>query len=306
MQGADVILRSSDLVSFRVHKSILAMSSPLFDDMFSLPQSCDDQVIDGLPIVHVFEDAEILHSLLTALYPTPSVIPDSYEKTFALLAVAQKYDMPTVLSTVRSKIAHQLPTTAAAFRAYAIAHSKQLIPEMEISARLTLDHPMTFEAIADALPLFEGSALSDLVHFRKRCCHNLLSFFEGFIDGSDGLSKIWFGCNKTKRTILSPQIDKANLAVWLRNLISQHVESLKETYINQFPNPSYLRKEFVVALLTHVSKTHCSSCPAVYATEGEAFNDQLYYRVREVRDKVRISPPDHVVDFTSCTGILPT
>jgi hypothetical protein len=77
MQGADVILQSSDLVSFRVHKSILAISSPFFNDLFSLPQPQHDTAVDGLPIVHMSEDAELLHSLLTLLYPIPSVIPDS-------------------------------------------------------------------------------------------------------------------------------------------------------------------------------------------------------------------------------------
>ncbi|KAH9058188.1 hypothetical protein EDB87DRAFT_1832636 [Lactarius vividus] len=190
LPGADIILRSSDLVSFYVHKSILAMSSPFFTDLFSLPQPPDGEAIGGLPVVHVSEDAELLHSLFTVLYPIPSVIPDSYEKALALLSASQKYSMTTVLSTIRSEIGRQLPTTEDAFRAYAIACSKQLIPEIETAARLTLDHPMTFEVIADALPFFEGSALSDLVRFRKRCRDNLVSFFEGFVDGSDSLSRI--------------------------------------------------------------------------------------------------------------------
>ncbi|KAF8262050.1 hypothetical protein EI94DRAFT_1604033 [Lactarius quietus] len=76
MQGADVILCSSDLVSFHVHKSILAISSPFFNDMFSLPQPCGEKVVDGLPIVHVSEDSKLLHSLLMVLYPIPSMIPE--------------------------------------------------------------------------------------------------------------------------------------------------------------------------------------------------------------------------------------
>ncbi|KAH9010302.1 hypothetical protein EDB84DRAFT_1252731, partial [Lactarius hengduanensis] len=185
LPGADVILRSSDHVSFHVHKSILAISSPFFTDLFSLPQPPDGEVIEGLPVVQVSENAELLHSFLTVLYHIPSAIPDSYEMTLALLAASQKYNITAVLSIFRSRIGRQLPTTEAAFRAYAIACSKQLIPEIEAAARLTLDHPMTFEVIADALPLFEGSALSDLVRFRKRCRDNLVSFFEGFVDGSD-------------------------------------------------------------------------------------------------------------------------
>ncbi|KAH8996575.1 hypothetical protein EDB83DRAFT_2276621, partial [Lactarius deliciosus] len=170
--GADVILRSSDLVSFHVHKSILAISSPFFTDLFSLPQPPDGEVIGGLPVVQVSEDAELLHGLFTVLYPIPSAIPDSYEKALALLSASQKYNMTTIMSTIRFEVGRRLPATEASFRAYAIACSKQLIPEIETIARLTLDHPMTFEVIADALPLFEGSALSDLVRFRKRCRDN--------------------------------------------------------------------------------------------------------------------------------------
>ncbi|KAH9174361.1 hypothetical protein EDB89DRAFT_566959 [Lactarius sanguifluus] len=285
MQGADVILRSSDLVSFRVHKSILAISSPFWNDLFSLPQPPDDEVVEGLPVVQVSEDSELLHSLFTVLYPIPLAIPDSYEKALALLAASQKYNMTTVLSTIRSEIGRQLPTTEAAFRAYAIAWRKQLIPEIETTARLTLDHPMTFKVIADALPVFEGSALSDLVHFRKRCRDNLVSFFEGFVDGSDNLSRIWFGCRKTKRPISASQNGKAILARWLRDLILQHTKSLKGTYTNPLPNPSSLREDFVAALRTHVSQTNCSSCPTLWTTEGEAFHDQLSGRISKARDE---------------------
>lgn len=291
MQGADVILQSSDLVFFRVHKSILAMSSPFFNDLFSLSQPCDDEVVDGLPVIRVSEDAEVLHCLLTVLYPIPSVIPDSYEENLALLAVLQKYNMATVLSTVRSEIGCQLPTTKDAFRAYAIACSKQLIPEMKTAARLTLDHPMTFDVIADALPLFEGSALSDLIHFRKRRRNKLISFFEGFLDGSDSLSNIWFGCRRTKRPYSALQSDKGTLAGWLRDLISSHIDTLQETYANPLPKASSLRQEILAALHTHISGTNCSSCPTVYtSTEGEAFHDQMYRRASKARNGTYFPP----------------
>ncbi|KAH9174324.1 hypothetical protein EDB89DRAFT_2241678 [Lactarius sanguifluus] len=286
LPGADVILQSSDLISFHVHKSILAISSPFFTDLFSLPQPPDGEVIGGLPVVQVSEDAELLHSLFTVLYPIPSAIPNSYEKALALLSASQKYNMTTVQSTIRSEIGRQLPTTEAAFCAYAIAYSKQLIPEIETTARLTLDHPMTFEVIADTLPLFEGSALSDLVRFRKRCRDNLVSFFEGFVDGSDNLSSIWFGCQKTKRPLSASQNDKAVLAGWLRDLILQHTTSLKELYTNPLPNPSSLREGFVAALRAHVSGTSCPSCSTLGATEGVAFFDQLTPRISKVRDEV--------------------
>jgi hypothetical protein len=48
---ASLIIRSSDLVSFRVHKPVLAMASPFFKDLLSLPQPSDSESIDGLPVV---------------------------------------------------------------------------------------------------------------------------------------------------------------------------------------------------------------------------------------------------------------
>jgi hypothetical protein len=162
------------------------------NDLFSLPQTPDGEVVNGLLVVHVSEDAEVPHSLLTLPYPIPSLIlPVSYETTLALLATSQKYNMDTVLSTVRRELV--LPTMKAAFHAYAIARSKQLIPEMETAARVTLDHPMTFATIIDALPSFEGSALHNLVHFRERCRDNLLSFL---VDGNGSLSNAWNNCRR--------------------------------------------------------------------------------------------------------------
>ena len=295
MQGADVILQSSDLISFRVHKSTMAISSPFFKDLFSLPQPPDGKVVDGLPVVHVPEDAEVLHSLFTLLYPIPSVVPGSYEKTLALLAASQKYNMDTISSSVRREMV--LPTTKAAFHAYAFTSSKQLIPEVETAARLTLDHPLTFEIIVDALPSFEGSALHDLVCFRKRCRDTLLSFFVGFVDGNDKLSTAWNNCPKTKRPHYALQSDKGILATWFRDLVSQHIKKLQETYTCPLPKSASLRKEFTEALRAHISATRCTSCSNLYATEGEALRDKWLRRVTMARDKVRSFSPSWVCRF---------
>ena len=288
MQGADVILQSSELVSFRVHRSILAISSPFFNDLFSLPQPRDDEAADGLPVVHVPENAELLHSLLTVLYPIPSVIPDSYEKTLALLAALQKYDMAIAISTVRPQISRQLPTTEAAFHAYAIASSKQLVPEMETAARLTLDHPMTFEVIANILPLFEGSALTDLVRFRKRCRDKILTFFERFIGGKYTQSQAWCSCPKTKRPHSTLQNNSGIIAGWLMILIFQHIKDLRETFTHPLPTYLSLRNKFVAALRDHISETHCTSCSVLYAADGESLRDSLLRRAVRARETVRI------------------
>jgi hypothetical protein len=171
LPDANVILRSSDKANFRVHKSLLALSSPFFKDLLSLPQPPDDELVDGLPVITLSEDAGLLNILISLLYPVPPVIPSSYEKVFALLAACQKYDMELVQSNIRTAIklgTFPAPEKSEAFSAYAMASSMGLITEMENAAQLTLGQPMTFESLGEGLRSFKGSALCDLIRYRKR------------------------------------------------------------------------------------------------------------------------------------------
>ena len=169
MPEASIIVRSSDQANFRVHKSVLAMSSPFFKDLLSLPQPPDGEIVDGLPVVELPEDADLLNSLISLFYPITPVIPNSYQKVFALLAVCQKYEMESVQSNIRSAIYHgkfPAPVQAEGFRAYAIASGLGLVPEAEDAARLTLGQPMTFESLGEGLRSFKGRALCDLIRYR--------------------------------------------------------------------------------------------------------------------------------------------
>jgi hypothetical protein len=81
----NLIIRSSDLVDFRVHKSVLAMASPFFKDLLSLPQPSDSESVDGLPVIQFSEGSELLNTLVSMLYPVPTVTPKSYDKVMYLL-----------------------------------------------------------------------------------------------------------------------------------------------------------------------------------------------------------------------------
>jgi hypothetical protein len=154
LPDANIIVRSSDQANFRVHKSVLALSSPFFKDLLSLPQPSDSEHVDGLPVVALPEDSGLLNSLISFLYPVTPVIPDTYQKMFALLAVCQKYEMEEVQSNIRSGIKlgkFPGPVQAEGFTAYAIARKMGLVPEAEDAARLTLGQPMTFESLGEGL-----------------------------------------------------------------------------------------------------------------------------------------------------------
>ncbi|KAH9053902.1 hypothetical protein EDB87DRAFT_1580708 [Lactarius vividus] len=170
MPDANIIVRSSDQANIRIHKSVLAISSPFFKDLLSIPQPPDDELVDGLPVIQLSEDTDLLNSLVSLLYPIPPIIPGSYEKVFALLGACQKYDMETIQSNIRDGIKlgrFPGPVEAEAFRAYAIAGSMGLDPELEDAARLTLRCRMTFESLGEQLRSFKGRSLCDLIRYRK-------------------------------------------------------------------------------------------------------------------------------------------
>ena len=87
---ANLIIRSSDFVDFRVHKPVLAMASSVFKDIFSLPQPSDSEFDDEFPVVKLPEDSELLQSLFSIIYPVPTVIPSSHEKVFYLLLTCRR------------------------------------------------------------------------------------------------------------------------------------------------------------------------------------------------------------------------
>ena len=87
ISDANLIIRSSDFVKFRVHKSVLALVSPFFKDLLSLPQPSDSEIVDGLPVVQLTESSELVNSLISMLYPVHTVIPDTYEKVLYSLAI---------------------------------------------------------------------------------------------------------------------------------------------------------------------------------------------------------------------------
>ena len=292
---ANLVIQSSDLVNFRVHKSILAMVSPFFKDLLSFPRLPDSESVDGLPLVKLSEDAELLNTLLSMIYPVNVVVPDSYEKLLNLLVACQKYDMAQVQSFIRieaSRGCFPVPVGTEAFRAYAIARSKGLIPETENAARQTLNHPMTFETLGEGLRLFQGCALRDLVRFRQRCREKLVTCLKSFHEAQGtGLSRIWFGCPNTSSSYHQPYCESrpGALPSWLRQVLLRNIDSKKRVFVDPLLTPSNIRAEYLKALLSH---SGCHFCLKVHAKDGPTFCAELESMLALALDKVHNSSFD--------------
>jgi hypothetical protein len=273
MLDADIVLRSSDLVDFHVHRSVLVASSPFFRDMFSLPQPPNYVVPNALPVVHLSEDVESLNSLVSMLYPVVPEIPHYSDGILTLLAAATKYDMDAVQSFIRAEVSRKgllSSSCPGAFHVYAVAYSKRLVPEMATAACHTLGHALTFESLGYALQSFEGGALRDLADFRLRSIGSFSSSLETFSNfhRDNGPSKIWVGCPTAH-----VGNNRFTLPTWLGFLYSAPIQAGRFT--ETVPTSTQLYDGYMKALQSHVTERNCNFCMKVHILEGEKYCENL-------------------------------
>ncbi|KAG2137611.1 uncharacterized protein EDB93DRAFT_1302101 [Suillus bovinus] len=95
--NCDIILRSANGVDFHVFKLILSLVSPVFKDMFALPQGESQSNISSVPVITVTESSTTLDSLLLLCYPAATPTFGSFNDAKAVMEAASKYDMQTAL-----------------------------------------------------------------------------------------------------------------------------------------------------------------------------------------------------------------
>ena len=184
--GWDIIFRSCDSYDFRVPKLYIINGSPVFRELiesvsnnYGIPNGEEPEL---LPVVKLPESGSTLHSLLTFIFPVAlsPILPPTAEKIMELLAVAQKYQMESVLSHIRGAIAQQDPPfirPETALHIYFLAQRHELRREAVQAARLTLRFSMAIEDLGDKLqfPGMCGAYLHELWKYHKRVRTNLKS-----------------------------------------------------------------------------------------------------------------------------------
>jgi len=165
---SDVTIRSCDHVDFQVHKAVLGIASAAFEGMFTAPGPSPQvkQVID------LTENSKTLLHLLSVIYTKDPLVPDTLEDALSLLSACQKYQMDFTATHIRALIRARTPplfTAENCFRAYGIASRYHLEEEALLSARLTLERPMTFEVCGEDLRFISGADLFRLYGYRNEC-----------------------------------------------------------------------------------------------------------------------------------------
>ena len=94
---ADIVIRAAGAHDFRVHKFILSLVSPIFKDMFTIPQPPTTNS-DIPPHVDVEESAKTWEIILQTIYPIPNPVVDDLDDLESLLLTAVKYEMQAVIN----------------------------------------------------------------------------------------------------------------------------------------------------------------------------------------------------------------
>ncbi|VDC04794.1 unnamed protein product [Peniophora sp. CBMAI 1063] len=139
-EQADLILRTSDGVHFRIHKIILSLTSRVFKDMLSLPPadaSTDgsaDEMFNGLHIVPVAENASALDLALRFLYPLPSPAV-TLANMATLLEFSNKYEVQFHDFQFAQCLREEIPNDAVGV--YILAHSYNIVDVARQAAAAT-------------------------------------------------------------------------------------------------------------------------------------------------------------------------
>ncbi|KAI0349570.1 hypothetical protein OH77DRAFT_1431978 [Trametes cingulata] len=177
--SADVILRTPDGVEFRVHKLILSEASPVFGDMFTLPQpelglvdasSASPSVTTEapkLPVVDVTETSQTLDHLLRLCYPMDDPML-ALSEIAPVIRAARKYDMKWATDRAGRMLVQDraLNDPKDALRVFAVASDLD-VPQAEEAAKASLRGPLG-SSLPYELDGVSPASLYRLLEYRRR------------------------------------------------------------------------------------------------------------------------------------------
>lgn len=178
-KGGDVILRSSDNIYFRLYKGVLANASPVFEDLFTHAQppsvaglEVGDEEIDGVPVISLEENSQVLESLLRLYHepftPQPIDSDTSVTNICDTLLAARKYFMAYATTKTEELFAEVCERGDSVLTAYAVVCRKRMSQEIRTAAKASLLHATDFEQ-NPAFDQISGSDTLRLLRYRQKC-----------------------------------------------------------------------------------------------------------------------------------------
>ncbi|KZV66739.1 hypothetical protein PENSPDRAFT_755499 [Peniophora sp. CONT] len=289
--NADIILRSSDRVDFRAHRTNLIVASPFFETMLALPTpaqgTSEDERKDGLAVIFMSEDARTIELLLSLSYPAHyPAMPANVDIIYPAIQLARKFEMPMAANFARFgllALAEKEPE-----RVYALGWLFQSKEVIGVAAKESLANPLVQRAGGPAYAEYAyvpATALHRLLAYQQRCLQRVsdvgapanwlsrASLPRGLIDGEDAGQ--CYCSNTTTLKFMDGNVVRAK-NWWLKYLQSAQVELQKSICISVVKGYKPLH-----ALISY-GVTDCEDCRALAVPALEELSNLLTDHVEAV------------------------
>lgn len=290
---ADVILRSSDNVDFRVHKLILSEASFVFEDMFSLPPptptSTPSSARDDLPNVRMAESAETLNTLLGVLYPGKGPPLVDISVIGQVLAAADKYGMSGVSRQLEHVLLQRHIVEKEPMKVYALACHHGMQHAATVAARETLLHPMLGSYMLE-FSLMTGSAFYSLIEYRNTCV--------GLIESLLGPQTLRREHGRRRPVSMrAPEVvidhDTCGACSRRRQYFNEYLRRVKENYASRVSGSSVKSPVLWSACMEDLKQ--CDKCWREFLPQLTNFNEKLAATLDSRIEQVSIT--DSVILF---------
>jgi hypothetical protein len=159
---ADLILKSSDDVEFRVHKVIIFLASA--NHLCNEPVESD---ADTLPVIRLSENGVTLGVLVSMCYPV-AVVDFENLSIYEVLKAAKKYEMKKIIQILKVKLDHCIEKDPLRmfFTSIALGFNEEVIKASRVFARSSDDFSNTYVREMEFVP---AMAYHRLLNYRHQC-----------------------------------------------------------------------------------------------------------------------------------------
>lgn len=286
--NADVILRTSDNVDFRVFKAFLSFSSPFFRSMFDLPQvpekigDDETETKGGLPTIPVSEHSIVLRRLLLFCFPLDVEVYDDMEDIQSLLEVSIKYNVERAEKKAKEWLMLPRFVEAEPVRVFAIACRHGLREEALAAARFAWTRPILDENIGRELDHTTGTQFFQLLRYQKRCIQAARTAATDFV-WIERTTFCWFQCPSCRGIVGTVGPDRAPWSY------SSWWDSYMKRVADAFENCTWGQKmqdDLFNNIMTDTQNT-CSACYLKVFDDMRVFSRLLQTQIEDTIRKVR-------------------
>lgn len=296
---ADVILRSVDGVDFYIDLAVLAMASPVFKDMSTLPLPASKIAKDRRSVITMHESSTTLELLLQLVHP--AMYPHLQDVTLDIfrdvLVAADKYEMAKVVPALEATLDNTrfFKEHASAFRVFALASRFGMRTLARAAARtlLTFPPPSDLPAALPELETVPAAAYHRLLKYRAACFAVLFPPIDGVADYRSWVQVWWstvrrssgwnIGCfwNPTWTSCSSCSSSEPPGSI-LTSWFIDHVERMKVAYYKNVTAQTLLSMELLAPTIQSLmwSGPQCS-CKTIAPLELSSLTRALATEVEK-------------------------